>query len=567
MPKQSICGLTATLLIALFCANLRAAPDRHLVLGNDTPEVARRLISFWNVGGGPDGEFRLPGYMRQSRNWTDFVENKVKPEYEWGCRRWLIHNPFGAPAEGPMAFDQYLLAKERGIHKVTGDFVPAWKAFLRHHPDVEVIFYLGKLHSNPRFDKHLPARPDLWLERALESTRPILALNGLDASIAFDAASGAPAGQPTQRFIQLVKSLNVRTYIESWPHKTNAHWASNNIICAERRRGVFALDGAGVARDKITGEIVWLVNANLVKQRSQETDFDLERASGTYALTKELLSLDQHYSVAAPVRTWMEAELSLDELKMAIRTRGRPDFGKHPDGTIVIREPRQTIEKINEIADQIPPVTYSPPADRWQHLERTRELLQNGPELRIVNLGDSIMNDTSSSGWVQLLDQAYPDCDVKMTTVVRGSTGCDWYQHEGRVAKYVLPWNPDLVVIGGISNKAQGGIRNVIQQIRSGTDAEILVLSGSFGSKQDPCQPDYRANPDYRSRLKKLTREMDVAYFDLRSAWADYMRQACNDSSLSVEDFKRDVVHANDKGKQVLGRLMFRHFNMMQSAR
>lgn len=311
----SLVALAFSILLATAAhADDKPAADRHPALGDDVPEAARRVVSFFNIGGSPSKDYRLPHYMGKPKNWADFIENHVEPEYTWGCRRWLIHNPFGDPPTGPMAFDQFLLAKEKGIDKVTEDFVEAWSAFFEKHPDTEVIFYLGKLHGSKRLEQHLPERPDLWLERAMESVRPILALAGKGASLSFDAATGADKGSRTHRFVQLIESLGVRTYVESWPHNTRPWWGEFNVVCAEKRRGVYATGGAGVEQEKIAGEIVWLINGNLAKQYKNEPDYNVRTPEGQFKLSRDLLKTNPHYAVAPPVRSWIKAGLKLEEL-------------------------------------------------------------------------------------------------------------------------------------------------------------------------------------------------------------------------------------------------------------
>ena len=47
-----------------------------------------------------------------------------------------------------------------------------------------------------------------------------------------------------------------------------------------------------------------------------------------------------------------------------------------------------------------------------------------------------------------------------------------------------------------------------------------------------------------------------VEYVDLRTAWDDYVRRSYQPQGW----FLRDIFHANNRGKQVLGRFLLRHF-------
>ena len=86
----------------------------------------------------------------------------------------------------------------------------------------------------------------------------------------------------------------------------------------------------------------------------------------------------------------------------------------------------------------------------------------------MVLLGDSIMGNTSASLFELLLMRDYPWCKIVKIASLRSSTGCKYYRQENRVEDYVLRHNPDLLVIGGISNGGDAeAVRSVIQQVRA----------------------------------------------------------------------------------------------------
>ena len=118
----------------------------------------------------------------------------------------------------------------------------------------------------------------------------------------------------------------------------------------------------------------------------------------------------------------------------------------------------------------MPPVKYHPPVERWKNLPITASVLSKGDgTIRIVMLGDSIVNDTSRSRWDDLLRKAYPNCRIDRTTCVRGGTGCWWFKEPSRLKRYVLDLNPDLLIIGGISHKDDvDSIREVIHGVPQG---------------------------------------------------------------------------------------------------
>ena len=246
----------------------------------------------------------------------------------------------------------------------------------------------------------------------------------------------------------------------------------------------------------------------------------------------------------------------------ADRTVLRPE-----DGYIFWHDERN-LEQIEKIYAQMPPVRYAPLPDRWGRLEKTARRLKEGPRLRVVMLGDSIVNDTSRSCWNLLVQQRHPRCYVEKVTSVRGSTGCWWYKENGRVHTFVLDYAPDLVMIGGISQRDDvDSIREVIRQIRAaGSKAEILLMTGAFGEvnpKDDRAwqeRPDPAGN-DYRVRLRRLADETNSAFLDIGAAWGRYVRESGKD----LDWFKRDPIHANERGEQILGRILDQYLTLPDS--
>jgi alpha-L-fucosidase len=228
------------------------------------------------------------------------------------------------------------------------------------------------------------------------------------------------------------------------------------------------------------------------------------------------------------------------------------------DGYILTNNER-TLEKIEQVYWNMPPVNYTAPADRWTCLPRTRQRFRDGGTLKVVMLGDSIVNDTSRSCWNLLLEREYLNLQIKKITCVRGSTGCWWYKEPGRVQRFVLDHTPELVVIGGISQRDDvDSIRSVIRQIREKSQTDILLITGAFGSVDpyDPAQWQriYDANhySDYRQALENLALETGSAFLDMELAWAQNIRR----SGRPLDSFKRDLIHANEQGEQTLGRIL-----------
>ena len=212
---------------------------------------------------------------------------------------------------------------------------------------------------------------------------------------------------------------------------------------------------------------------------------------------------------------------------------------------------------------------YAPPEGRWRRLAETRRRLADGGTLRIVMLGDSICNDTSNSLFEVLVGRACPKARIEVITSVRGGTGCTYYKDENRVAEYVLRLRPDLVVIAGISHGYDAeAIRSVVRQVRTAWACEILITNGAVCPEERMTESFLEHSGlaaaealerirTWPARLSRMADEENVELFDTRAAW-----NACVAASgRPVEWFMRDPVHANGRGKQVLGRILFRYFD------
>ena len=230
------------------------------------------------------------------------------------------------------------------------------------------------------------------------------------------------------------------------------------------------------------------------------------------------------------------------------------------DGGIIHHGSERTLEEIDRIYASMPPVSYVAPADHLRWLPQTARVLRQGGTLRVVMLGDSIINDTSRSSWELLVERDYPKVHIVKITSVRGSTGCQWYKEAGRVQRFVLDQAPDLLIIGGISQgETVDSIRDVIQQIRTRSKADILLMTGPFGGvdpRQRTSWETTRAKP-YGTELRKLAEQSKAGFLDLQAVWGKYVA----DSGQEVKWFMRDVVHANAQGEQILGRILERFFS------
>jgi lysophospholipase L1-like esterase len=127
----------------------------------------------------------------------------------------------------------------------------------------------------------------------------------------------------------------------------------------------------------------------------------------------------------------------------------------------------------------------------------------------------------------------------------------------------VFDIQPDLLIIGGISHKDDiDSIREVIRGVRAARRCDVLLMTGAFGTinPRDDRQWRFEIDPqgtDYRSRLKRLADEEKTGFLDMTAYWGRYIRN----SGKELDWFKRDAIHANTRGEQILGRILAAHLS------
>jgi len=239
------------------------------------------------------------------------------------------------------------------------------------------------------------------------------------------------------------------------------------------------------------------------------------------------------------------------------KDRQTPEEGYYLFGT-----PERSLEQIEKIQAEMPKGTFDPVPQDWTHLARTRRRLIEGGDLHVLGLGDSIINDIMRSAWLAKLAEAYPKARIRGTVYVRGGGGCQHYKEEDRVAKHLVPRKPDLVFIGGSSQKDIASIREVIHQVRAALpEVEFLLATGVFCTA-DPrdaealAKAKHSGTGTYGKELKQLAAQERCAYLDMTTPWAQYIRS----SGVHPHRFYRDRVHANAMGEQILSKILMAFF-------
>lgn len=273
-------------------------------------------------------------------------------------------------------------------------------------------------------------------------------------------------------------------------------------------------------------------------------------------------------TLASPAPADMDADTPFQFPKTGpLPAKYPPDLSikdwQHPEKDYFMAEtPERSLRQVEQIQATMPKGTFTLPPTDWTHLARTRRALAEGRPLRLLAVGDSIVNDTMRSGWVSKLRAMYPKAAVTAKLYVRGGGGCQHYKQERRVGRFVVPFKPDLVLLGGISQQDAASIKEVVRQLRTELpNVEVLLFSGTFGTADPRSDAELAKAPHsgtgpYGAALKKLAAEERCAYLDMTTPWAAYVRS----SKVHPYLFYRDVVHANEFGEQILAKILTGYF-------
>lgn len=243
----------------------------------------------------------------------------------------------------------------------------------------------------------------------------------------------------------------------------------------------------------------------------------------------------------------------------------------------------------DRIYGALPPLDFEPPADAFARLPRTAAALREGRPWRVVMLGDSIQNDSFNSVFQSLVKRDFPESQLDFVISVRGSTGCWHYQAPENFPAYVARYKPDLLLIGGISNiRPESGTvqenfadaARVVEQAQA-LGCEVALLSPPHSVDWRPFDPAHpeaalpamiwseeTLDPKGSQRLRwtpyrDFARERGIAFWNVTVPTADYLAASCKPHDW----FNRDFIHNNDRGKQIIGRVLQRHFRTAANVR
>ena len=230
----------------------------------------------------------------------------------------------------------------------------------------------------------------------------------------------------------------------------------------------------------------------------------------------------------------------------------------------------------NDLAAELPKLEISVGDDMWAKLPAAKAKIKSGKPLNVVFLGDSIVNDMWCGNAVALIQDSLPGAGLRCMISVRGSTGCWYYREQSHFDEYVGKYNPDLVVIGGISN-FQGLKRHSFVEAEDDI-VETIRKCREIGAEVVVCTPP----PSYEFRRDATARPFDIALTKEETGveylQQEYERRAAARSCTQIWDlttapceaiarsgkplnwFKRDSAHNDDRGKQLIAQTLAAYF-------
>jgi hypothetical protein len=230
---------------------------------------------------------------------------------------------------------------------------------------------------------------------------------------------------------------------------------------------------------------------------------------------------------------------------------------------------------------------YQPKASRWKHLPKTAEKLKKGKPLRILLLGDSVQQELANAPVDAILKAHLPYSHVEIFASTKPATGVEFFKDH--LSDFVTKYRPDLLIIGGISNR--GGIpafQEFVDGVRahdvvSGRRTEMLIVTPPWSPNVNSSHPKaFSLGPqinelgqdtsgeeaipnDERWQLVKFAEANDVEFLDMMGIVSEFIygpaKVAGVGPPISADGYPsgfwmRDWVHPNGAGRQIMGRIL-----------
>lgn len=225
--SRAIITLTTIALLGASLGVTTPSASDELALGADapTPLAPEDIAVFWPLGsesGAKPGNPLNQGFGVSKRGGFDaWIDQWIKPLYQRGFRRLIIHNPLGNdPRSRSMDIDQVYDAYEHGRGWNVAEFDAALARIGREMPGLEIIVYIGTSNEDTtgalnegRFRDHLIRSASLFLFTGV--------LDHEHVTVAFDAATNYADDSPERHLVDMIRAYKRRqgheVYVEPLP--------------------------------------------------------------------------------------------------------------------------------------------------------------------------------------------------------------------------------------------------------------------------------------------------------------------------------------------------------------
>ena len=184
--------------------------------------------------------------------------------------------------------------------------------------------------------------------------------------------------------------------------------------------------------------------------------------------------------------------------------------------------------------------------------------------VRILIFGQSISRQNWWAIFEQNLKMTYPEALVEVVnTAISGFSASQL----NRVLPHcVYPFYPDLVIFHDYGGKDTGEWERMVVDIRTHTTAEILLWTDHIAQVGDVNSVEHRSRTERDDQASDVIRfvanEYNCELAEVREAW----KRQLADEGLEPKVFLRDNAHLNERGEELLARLLLRQFALCPGA-
>ena len=240
-------------------------------------------------------------------------------------------------------------------------------------------------------------------------------------------------------------------------------------------------------------------------------------------------------------------------------------------------------------------LTYRPKNTHWQRIPLTMQKLRQGHQIRIVVLGDEFQQDLANSPIDVFLNAMYPGPRPEVLCFSRNGTGMGRFKDS--VDEFVTKWQPDLLIIGGNSNRdVMDDFQQILDEVRAsdfqtGRATEMVLLSKCWSpnvtSKEGfILRPDMREldqkvennveiPDDFRGHLLRFAATNRIEFLDMTGILSEFIFGPCSSAGVGppadasgapYSYWMRDSSRPNEYGRQIMARILEAYFAPLTSS-